>query len=89
MLTGPKLCDNEFLAGEFSIADIANWSWARIHNWAGVDIDDLPHLQRWLNQLEARPALMRGAAIPDTTNYNKPTEEDEAKASSIQSIITK
>ncbi len=73
-----QLNDNEFLAGDFSIADIANWGWARIHNWAGVGIDDLPHLQRWLNQLEARPALIRGAAIPHSTDYNKSIKQDEA-----------
>lgn len=66
-----RLEHNEFLAGDYSIADIANWSWVRIHNWAGVSIDALPNLQRWLKQLEARPALMRGAAVPHTTDYNQ------------------
>ncbi|TQV86478.1 glutathione S-transferase family protein [Aliikangiella coralliicola] len=84
-----QLSDNEFLAGNFSIADIANWSWTRIHNWAGVDISELPHLQRWLNQLETRPALKRGAAVPDPTNYNKPTENDKEKASAIQNIVSR
>ena len=37
------LADNEWLAADFSIADIANWSWCRIHNWAGVAVDDLPN----------------------------------------------
>lgn len=68
------LQDNEYLAGDYSIADIANWSWARIHNWAGVEIDEFPSLQRWLSQLEARPALQRGAAIPHVTKYNTPTD---------------
>jgi GST-like protein len=36
---------HEFLAGDYSIADIANWAWVRTHRWSGVDIDDLPHLQ--------------------------------------------
>ena len=65
-----RLADNEFLAGDYSIADIANWSWTRIHNWAGVSIDEFEHLNRWLDQLEARPALVRGAAVPERTNYN-------------------
>ena len=65
-----QLEDTEYLAGDYSIADIANWSWARIHNWAGVDIDAFPNLQRWLRQLEARPALQRGVAVPHATNYN-------------------
>lgn len=75
------LADNEYLAGEFSIADIANWSWARIHNLAGVGIDDLPNLKRWLDQIEARPASARGVAVPHATNYNKTDDEDENVAS--------
>lgn len=69
-----RLADNEFLAGEYSIADIANWSWARIHNWAGVGIDEFENLKRWLDQLEARPALIRGAEVPHATNYNAPAQ---------------
>ena len=71
------------VAGEFSIADIANWSWTRIHDWAGGSIDGLPHLQRWLDQLEARPALIRGAAVPDTS-----TKTDDEKVAGIQTILT-
>ena len=66
-----RLADNEFLAGDYSIADIANWSWVRIHGWSGVDIDDLPHLVRWKDQLAARPAVQRGCEVP------KPPEVDE------------
>ena len=82
------LSDHEFLAGDFSIADIANWSWTRIHNWAGVSIDELPHLQRWLDQLETRPALIRGAAIPNPADYSESAETHEEKVSGIQNILT-
>ena len=40
------LKDHEYLAGDYSIADIANWAWVRTHRWSGVDVDDLPHLLR-------------------------------------------
>jgi glutathione S-transferase len=60
-----RLRDHEFLAGDYSIADIAHWPWVRIHAWAGVAIEDLPNLQRWLEQLAARPACQRGVAIPE------------------------
>lgn len=83
-----QLADNEFLAGDYSIADIANWSWVRIHNLAGVSLDPYPSLKRWLDELEARPALARGAAIPEKTNYNNPEEAAEALKSN-QSMITK
>ena len=85
-----QLSDNEYLAGDYSIADIANWSWTRIHNWAGVSLDGLPHVQRWLAQLEARPALIRGAAIPEPTNYNQPDNDEEAETiSAAQNMISK
>ena len=42
-----RLADNEWLAGDYSIADIANFSWAHIHEWPGVDVSGLDHLQRW------------------------------------------
>lgn len=60
-----RLAENEFLVGDYSIADIANFSWARTHAWSGVDVSDLTHLSRWLAQLEARPAVQRGVAVPD------------------------
>ena len=59
-----QLQDHEYLAGDYSIADIANWAWARTHRWSGVDVSDLPHLQRWLAALRARPAVQRGIEAP-------------------------
>ena len=58
------LQDHEYLAGDYSIADIANWAWVRTHRWSGVDMDDLPHLKRWRDQLRARPAVQRGIERP-------------------------
>jgi len=83
-----RLSDNEFLTGDFSIADIAHWSWVRIHNWAGVNIDAFENLKRWLSQLEARPALARGAAVPHATSFNTPDDEADA-VSGTSNIVTK
>jgi glutathione S-transferase len=66
------LADHEYLAGDYSIADIANFAWARIHEWPGVGIDGLDHLRRWMESIEARPAVQRGLAAP-------PRATDEAK----------
>jgi GST-like protein len=55
VLDTAALKDHEFLAGDYSIADIANWAWVRTHRWSGVDMDDLPHLKRWCDQIRARP----------------------------------
>ena len=59
------LSDNEWLAGEYSIADIANWAWVRTHEWSGVSIDGLDHLIRWHETLAARPACQRGVDVPE------------------------
>lgn len=59
-----RLQDHEFLAGDYSIADIANWAWVRTHRWSGVDIDDLPHLKRWRDAIRMRPAVQRGVEAP-------------------------
>lgn len=59
-----RLAEHEYLAGDYSIADIANWSWAHSHAWSGVSIDGLPHLQRWIDALAQRPAVIRGKAVP-------------------------
>ena len=59
-----RLADRDYLAGDYSIADIANWSWAKSYEWPGVDISDLANLQRWLDRIAARPAVEKGRNIP-------------------------
>jgi glutathione S-transferase len=59
-----RLRGREFLADDYSIADIATWPWVRIHAWAGVEIDDLPDLSRWVETMAARPACQRGVGVP-------------------------
>ena len=60
-----RLGESEWLAGsDYSIADIANYCWVRIHAWSGVSTDGLDHLQRWLNTIGERPAVQKGVAVP-------------------------
>ena len=59
-----RLKDNEYLADDFSIADIANWCWVRIQKWSGINIDGLDGLQRWMNMMEERPACKKGVSVP-------------------------
>ncbi len=59
-----RLGEVEYLAGDYSIADIATYPWVRIHDWSGVSVDGLPHLQRWMDALAARPAVQRGLQVP-------------------------
>lgn len=58
------LANHEYLADDYSIADMANWAWVRTHEWSGVEVEDLPHLQRWINAIAERPAAQRGVQIP-------------------------
>ncbi|MEY4978036.1 MAG: hypothetical protein RLZZ352_306 [Pseudomonadota bacterium] len=58
---------HEFLAGDYSIADIANWAWVRTHRWSGVELDDLPHLRRWRDAIRQRPAVQRGITQPPSS----------------------
>ncbi len=78
-----RLKDHEYLVDDYSIADIAHWSWVRIHGWAGVSIDELPHLQRWMALMAARPACQRGVIVPE------PFEADETVVAYAKKILTK
>ena len=55
-----RLGDHEFLAGDYSIADIATFPWCARHEWQGVDLAEFPKLKRWYDVLAARPAVDRG-----------------------------
>jgi glutathione S-transferase len=59
-----RLGDSAWLAGDYSIADIANWCWVRTYKWSGVNADGLPHLRRWMDAMKARPACQRGVEVP-------------------------
>ena len=58
-----RLADRQFLAGDYSIADIAAFPWARLWDRQGQDIAQFPHMKRWLDTVAARPAVQRGLAI--------------------------
>ncbi len=80
------LAGNEWLADEFSIADIANWCWVRTYKWSGINIDGLDHLTRWRKALEARPACRRGLevpALPPSTNDTDAAADFVKKAGQI------
>jgi glutathione S-transferase len=59
-----RLSESEWLADDFSIADIANWCWVRTYKWSGVPIEGLPGLRRWLDAMRARPGCRRGVEVP-------------------------
>lgn len=70
------LKNHEYLAGDYSIADIANWAWVRTHRWSGVPVEDFLHLQRWLDSIQQRPAAQRGILNPP---MNLDSNDDAAR----------
>jgi glutathione S-transferase len=76
-----RLRDNEYLADDYSLADIANWSWVRGYKWSGVTLDGLPHLTRWLETIAERPAVKRGVDVPEPVDLEAMIRKaDEARA---------
>jgi GST-like protein len=59
-----RLGEAEFLAGDLSIADFATFPWVRSYRWAGVEIEDLPNLWHWHQNLASRPAVQKGLDVP-------------------------
>lgn len=59
-----RLSESEWLADDYSIADIANWCWVRTYKWSGVSADGLDNLKRWRDAMRARPACQRGIEVP-------------------------
>jgi GST-like protein len=70
------LRDSEYLAGDYSIADVATWPWVSLHDWAGVSVDGLDNVKRWLDAVGARPAVQRGRAVP---KVDRPPDAEEIK----------
>ncbi|MEI8634826.1 glutathione binding-like protein [Vibrio sp. PP-XX7] len=81
-----QLGKTPYLAGdEYSIADIATWPWVNIHEWSGISIEGLVHLQRWLATIARRPAVIKGLQSPPRDDHT--TMEERAKA--IQKMVTR
>jgi GST-like protein len=54
----------EYLAGDYSIADIASYPWIARHEWQGIALDDFPNVRRWFTSIASRPAVQRGMQVP-------------------------
>ncbi len=83
-----RLGQSEWLADDYSIADIANWAWTRTYKWSGVSIDGLENLQRWNDAMYKRPACLRGIEVPvKLKNLSEDKEGQEQFAKNAQSIL--
>ena len=76
-----RLSDRPFIAGDYSIADMASYPWIVPHERQGQKIDDFPNLKRWLESVRARPAVVRAYDKAKEVNPNLPgirTAEERA-----------
>jgi len=60
-----RLKDHENLAGDYSIRDIAHWSWGHIFEWSVINADGLDNLKRWQDAIRIRPAVQKGRAVSE------------------------
>ena len=73
-----RLADREFMAGPYSIAEMASYPWIVPHEAQGQNLDDFPHLKRWFDAIGQRPAVKRAYAVADQFK-SAPVMTDEAK----------
>ncbi len=59
-----RLEGRDYLVGDVSIADFAAYPWVRSYAWAGVEVEGLANLQRWMSAMRARPGVARGVQVP-------------------------
>jgi GSH-dependent disulfide-bond oxidoreductase len=82
-----QLKDHEYIAGEYSIADIANWSWVHSYKWSGLSIEGLDHLARWIDKVGARPAVKRGKDIPEPTDFDEMIRKADQAVAKAQKML--
>ncbi|KAI4690123.1 uncharacterized protein J4E84_004304 [Alternaria hordeiaustralica] len=68
------LANTDYLVGnKFSIADIASFGWAHMLRFSGIDLDSFPNVKKWLERIQARPAVQRGLNIPSKSGFGNDT----------------
>ena len=80
-----QLARHEYIAGEYSIADMALWPWVSGYDWSGVSVEGLTNLQRWLALVGARPAVQAGRDVP--IRRNREAEIEQARKSAPKMLV--
>ncbi len=70
-----RLADREFIAGDYSIADMAIYPWLQPYERQGQNIEDFPHIKRWFATLAARPAVQKGMQVLADKRRTGPMDE--------------
>lgn len=74
-----RLAERDFLAGDYSIADIASVGWVKPYKNQGQDLEEFPNLKRWFETVMARPAVERGIALGQEHRRNLAQDEEAKK----------
>jgi GSH-dependent disulfide-bond oxidoreductase len=74
-----RLADREFLAGAYSIADMASYPWVVPYEKQGMNLDDFPNLKRWFHAIKERPATVRAYEVAKNINTQPSVNSDEAR----------
>lgn len=74
-----RLADHEYLAGDYSIADMACYPWIVPHERQDQDLNDFPHLKRWFEAIAQRPATIRAYEIADQINTEPSVNDEESR----------
>jgi glutathione S-transferase len=83
-----QLTKHPYVAGdEYSIADIAHWSWVHGHEWSGVSLDGLPHLHKWTKTVGERPAVRKGRAVPPPGEIGEVGEKDKTRVDTGRKLL--
>jgi GSH-dependent disulfide-bond oxidoreductase len=75
-----RLADRPFIAGDYSIADMACIGWAKLWERQGQDIKEFPHVARWIDAMLARPAVARGLAVHEAQRAQSNPADPAARA---------
>jgi GST-like protein len=78
-----RLADREFLAGKYSIADMASWPWVKSYDRLGLKLGDYRHMKRWFETIAARPAVIRAIAVGEEYRAAPSTLKDDDEAHAI------
>jgi glutathione S-transferase len=83
-----QLGETEWLADDYSIADIANFCWVRTYRWSGISLDGLDPLRRWMDAMKQRPGVVAGCKVPmDVPKLTEDAKGAEEFAKNARTIL--
>lgn len=80
----------DYLVGnKYTVADMSTFTWVRWSGWAGIPMDKFPKLQKWMENIEARPAVQKGLRVPDEEDHIVKLRRDPGMDDPFQKWVMK